>query len=222
VHLNVLRQIREARAPPSADFADTHRSNFWHARCANRSMNELSLRSDTRHCHTLTPRLQRAVRLLQLSSLDYVRELRETLARNPFLDTDDGNGDAVAEPAPFGSPWAPNPAERGSTPAMDERPASEPVAEHESAWDHDSWATSTSRRKVDSGDGPASPLEMMAAAPRLRDHLHGQANVLPLTERDRIVVQALIESLEDDGYLRVSLEDVAQASALSPLPTAAN
>ena len=52
-------------------------------------MNHLSIRPETRQTQTITPRLQRAVRLLQMSSLDYARELHEAAALNPFLDTDD-------------------------------------------------------------------------------------------------------------------------------------
>lgn len=187
-------------------------------------MGNLSLQSDTRQSQTLTPRLQQAVRLLQLSSLDYVRELHETAARNPFLDADDDNGEAVAESPSSERPWAGELAAHGSAPSVDERPRSEgPEAEREAerepAWEPDPWLPpSQSSRSSDSADGLPSPMEMVAADLCLREHLHGQANLLPLTRRDGMIVHALIESLDDDGYLRVGLDDVAQASALHPVP----
>ena len=59
---------------------------------------------------TLTPQLQQALRLLQLSSLEFEQEMREALDTNPFLEEeDDGAGRVagrigrryvVAEPAP--------------------------------------------------------------------------------------------------------------------------
>ena len=58
-------------------------------------MSHLSLRSEARQTQTLTRRLQHAVRLLQLSSLDYERELHETAARNPFLDAEDDQCDCL-------------------------------------------------------------------------------------------------------------------------------
>ena len=70
-----------------------------------RCMNHLSLRSETRQSQTLTPRLQHAVRLLQLSSLDYVRELHETALRNPFLDADEDNGEAIGDSSSVERPW---------------------------------------------------------------------------------------------------------------------
>ncbi len=189
-------------------------------------MGHLSLRSDARQSQTLTPRLQQAVRLLQLSSLDYVRELHETAARNPFLDTEEDNGEAVAEPSPSSplapssadSQWAGDLADRAVAPATDERSPNEPEPERDSVWERDPWTPGAGSRNVDSGDGSASPMEMTAADFGLREHLHGQANVLPLTGRDRTILHALIESLDDDGYLRVGLDDVAQASALEPPP----
>ena len=181
-------------------------------------MNHLSLRSETRQSQTLTPRLQQAVRLLQLSSLDYVRELHETALRNPFLDADEDNGEAIGDSSSVERPWVGELAERGSAPPGDERAQNEREPEQDAAWERDSWTPSAPSRNGDSGDGLASPTEMMAADVCLREHLHGQANVLPLPERDRTILHALIESLDDDGYLRVGLDDVAQASALDPPP----
>ena len=48
-------------------------------------MNYAQLRLEHRTQQTLSPRLQRAVRLLQMSSLDFAHELHDLLGRNPFL-----------------------------------------------------------------------------------------------------------------------------------------
>ena len=50
---------------------------------------------------------------------------------------------------------------------------------------------------------------MIAADVGLRQHLHGQINVLPLEQRDHALACAIVESLDDDGYLRVELEELA-------------
>src|SRR5437868_5817462 len=97
-------------------------------------MSQLSLQSETRQSQTLTPRLQQAVRLLQLSSLDYVRELHETAARNPFLDAEDDTGEAAAEPAPPEHPWNGDTALHEVVTLGDERP-SEPAPEREANWE---------------------------------------------------------------------------------------
>ncbi|MFG5409220.1 hypothetical protein ABXN37_15335 [Piscinibacter sakaiensis] len=60
----------------------------------------LDLRTDLRQHAAMSPRLQHAVRLLTLSSLDYAQELHQALDRNPFLEADEPQGlvDAPHEP----------------------------------------------------------------------------------------------------------------------------
>jgi RNA polymerase sigma-54 factor len=55
-------------------------------------VNSLDLRTEHRQTQTLSPRLQHAVRLLQMSSLDFAAMLRDTLGKNPFLEVDDIDG----------------------------------------------------------------------------------------------------------------------------------
>jgi RNA polymerase sigma-54 factor len=54
-------------------------------------MNSLAMRADRRQTQTLSPRLQHAVRLLQMSSLDFAALVREKLGMNPFLEGDEGD-----------------------------------------------------------------------------------------------------------------------------------
>jgi RNA polymerase sigma-54 factor len=179
-------------------------------------MSHLSLRSEARQTQTLTPRLQHAVRLLQMSSLDYERELHETAARNPFLDAEDGHCEAHAEPAQPAQTWAgDSPPRELPIVGPDEGAAREP--EHDAPWERDSWLHAMpSSHGGDSPDGGSNPMELMAAVEGLGEHLHRQANVLPLSERDRLILRTLIESLDDDGYLRLELGDIARAVDLVP------
>ncbi|RZL29891.1 MAG: RNA polymerase sigma-54 factor, partial [Rubrivivax sp.] len=62
-------------------------------------MTSLDIRTEHRQTQTLSPRLQHAVRLLQMSSLDFAAMLRETLGKNPFLEVEDGDGDGLQAPA---------------------------------------------------------------------------------------------------------------------------
>ena len=48
-------------------------------------MNAPVIRHEQRQHQTLTPRLQQAVRLLQLSSLDFAQEVNQAMGNNPFL-----------------------------------------------------------------------------------------------------------------------------------------
>ena len=56
-------------------------------------MNFPALRTTQKQLHTVTPRLQHAVRLLQLSSLDFAQEVHDAMGRNPFLEVEDGGHD---------------------------------------------------------------------------------------------------------------------------------
>src|SRR4029079_187576 len=53
-----------------------------------------TLQTRQRQQHTVTPRLQHAVRLLQLSSLDFAQEVHDAMGRNPFLEVEDSPPDA--------------------------------------------------------------------------------------------------------------------------------
>jgi len=58
------------------------------------SVLNLDVRAEHRQSQTLSPRLQHAVRLLQMSSLDFAAMVRDTLGKNPFLESDDDSDDA--------------------------------------------------------------------------------------------------------------------------------
>ena len=58
-------------------------------------MNAPAIRFETRQHQTLTPRLQHAVRLLQLSSMDFAQEVHDAMGKNPFLEIDESPGEDV-------------------------------------------------------------------------------------------------------------------------------
>lgn len=176
------------------------------------SLNHPALRLEHRQHQTLTPRLQQAVRLLQLSSLDFAQEVQQALDSNPFLEEDGDttipavkNSEDMA-PVDSASSWETTP----DVPA-DSTQASEP------SWEREGWtATVGTGGRQGGADGELDLVEMMAADVSLRDHLHSQINVMPLSERDHMLTALIIESLDDDGYLRVSLDEVLQMSELQP------
>jgi RNA polymerase sigma-54 factor len=61
----------------------------------------------------------------------------------------------------------------------------------------------------------------MAVEDSLNDHLHGQLNLLPLPARDLALARVVVESLDDDGYLRTPLEELIGLAGLDPQPTLA-
>ena len=71
----------------------------------------------------------------------------------------------------------------------------------------------------DGDDGTLAELDTMAVETSLSTHLHGQLNVLPLSPRDLVLARAIVESLDDDGYLRTPLEELIGVVALDPPAT---
>ena len=172
-------------------------------------------RLEHRQHQALTPRLQHAVRLLQLSSLDFAQEVQEAMGKNPFLEHDDSataDGAAAGSEAIGAAALSP-PAE---TVPVEPPPAADMAADM--TWERDSWQQAPARSSMSNGggDGDTAMMEMVAADVSLRDHLYSQVNVLPLSDRDRVFVGAIIESLDDDGYLRTGLDELAALSELEP------
>jgi RNA polymerase sigma-54 factor len=185
-----------------------------------------SLRQERRQQQTLSPRLQHAVRLLQMSSLDFAHELHELLARNPFLEpsaTDGEESDVAAVVQLTGL----DAAQLGDhvPPAADDTAVPDAPAFDEPAYggdgERDPWLADgpSSARRHDDGDFGA--LDMVCARPGLSAHLHGQLNLLPLPLRDLALAKVIVESLDDDGYLRQPLGELLEAGELDPPPTEA-
>jgi RNA polymerase sigma-54 factor len=150
---------------------------------------------------TLTPQLQQSIRLLQLSTLELNQELERVLQENPLLERDDDSREqavAVAETAAR---------------AADPEPATEAPATDDPAADTDGAEASALDDAPLPGyrdDGEDGERQQIAAeAPSLRAHLLSQIALTNLSGRDHQLVALLIDSLDDDGYLTQSLEEIA-------------
>ena len=160
-----------------------------------------ALRLERLQKQVATPRLQQAVRLLQLSSLDFALEVTALMGRNPFLELEAGESERGAE--------AEAEAEAGTDTETETETDAEIDSDGDSALQH-------AAALEPSDDGP----EQAAAAPGLRELLTRQAGWLRLSARDHGLLCALIESLDDDGYLRTGLDELALLTGLAPPPDA--
>ena len=165
-----------------------------------------SLQAQNRQQHTVTPRLQHAVRLLQLSSLDFAQEVQDAMGRNPFLEVEDSPHDVARVDSAAGGDDA--------DPRGIDLDAGSPMAD--APYERDSWQQTSSSVRQQNHEGDIGALDLIPADVGLRQHLHSQINVLPLDERDHALACAIVESLDDDGYLRISLDELSQASGMSP------
>lgn len=170
---------------------------------------------------TMTPQLQQAIRLLQLSTLDLQQEIQEALDSNPLLEVDEeqetGGNDADGQ-------------ENRSDAEVnhDQEPASSP--EEPDSWDEssneDGWTEqipaelATDSQWDDtfqhqSSPGPErdsdwDPGDNDSADDDLQDHLLWQLNLTPMSDSDRMVALALIDATDADGYLRTSTDEVLE------------
>lgn len=179
----------------------------------------------------LTPRLQQSVRLLQLSSLEFQRELRQALDSNPFLEPDEplsedpaniASGshesraatDAGGDVAP---PATAEPTDRyDSLTGADTVPST--VGDEALGTFAQDWSMHTAARHSGEGDD-VDPGAWAHAQPTMHEHLLDLLHLYPLGERDRAAAQIVIEALDDDGYLRESLTDLATAFPAEPTLT---
>lgn len=172
---------------------------------------------------TMTPQLQQAIRLLQLSTLDLQQEIQQALESNPMLETPEDEEQAEAQqengldhsetstersdPEPADTSW--DEVENGpdwasETEIPSDIPDDLPV---DTAWDdvYQS-APASSARNDDENDHDFetrnSPTET------LQDHLEWQLNLTPLSDRDRAIAYALMDSVDERGYLTSSIEDI--------------
>lgn len=156
---------------------------------------------------TLTPQLQQSIRLLQLSTLELNQELEQMLQDNPMLELENENPEFIpAETALNGSGDAP-PAE--SSPGEASTTESQPDADESAvSLDDTDWTDySGSNADDEDSDFHQSP----GANSTLREHLLNQLLLTPLPDRIKILASALIEDVNEDGFLTQSLEDIAES-----------
>lgn len=163
-------------------------------------MNVLKLTPRLAQTQNFSPRLQQAVRLLQMSTMNYAQELETAALDNPFLElVENANDEADAHPAPAAQEAA-------------DRTACHAEAEMEWAADVDRMSEGIrSGAERFASDEHSDALQRLPTPPSLRRHLHQQLGVLRLDRRERALADAVVDSLDDDGYLRTPLEELGEA-----------
>ena len=170
----------------------------------------------------LTPQLQQSIRLLQLSTLELNQEIEQMLEQNPFLEHDEEFASLeTAASLEFERQRNERQSSESEGPGSD-TPEADSGGGLESiesgATERDDWENGTEHDDFDgiretpsrqSDDDDFDPLERNTVAISLQDHLRQQLLGTRLSEADMVVVDILIESLNEDGYLADPLEDIA-------------
>jgi RNA polymerase sigma-54 factor len=151
---------------------------------------------------TLTPQLQQAIRLLQLSTLDMHQEVARLLEENPMLEVAE---ESATNPYPIES------SSKASTPNEEiEQKYSNSDDRGTDNFSSESadWNTGGGAMRSTDDEDESYP-EQAAEQASLRAHLHSQLTTSSLDGRDRKVVGLLIDALDENGYLAQDLEELA-------------
>jgi RNA polymerase sigma-54 factor len=151
---------------------------------------------------TLTPQLQQAIRLLQLSTQDMHQEVARLLEENPMLEAGD---EPVVTTFPADNTGN-SPSPSGDTP---EKSASDDTGADDYGNEPADWNTGSGVMRSADDEDDNYP-EQAAVQENLRAHLHNQLTISTLDDNDRKVVGMLIEALDENGYLAQDLQELAE------------
>ncbi|MBK9522562.1 MAG: RNA polymerase factor sigma-54 [Rhodocyclaceae bacterium] len=152
----------------------------------------------------LTPQLQQAIRLLQLSTLELNAEIEQALHDNPMLERIEA-GDPGYSPGQSGDQAAPETLDNPENGRNDD--ADSPFE----GLSDEGWGAEldTGSRPHDFNDEDMDSGRTQSASVTLTEHLTEQLGLTQLNSRDRTLVGFLIEALDGDGYLTQSLEELS-------------
>ena len=166
---------------------------------------------------TMTPQLQQAIRLLQLSSAELQTEIQDALESNMMLELDEEEEElppAPAEPVAEEAAETPEAEEAAAETAAEESrediPEDLPV---DTAWDDIYEGSPGIGRGTAPGVDARDFEDRDAKEDSLREHLLWQLNLTPTSDADRTIAAAIIDALDDDGYLSCSIEDIREVLA---------
>jgi RNA polymerase sigma-54 factor len=179
---------------------------------------------------TMTPQLQQAIRLLQLSTLDLQAEIQEALETNPLLEANEEGGSESAETEESWEETRVNGSESLNETDLSGAAADEDSVTREnldssvdlqstdmpedlpvdSNWDdvYDSVMPVSTAAAPAAADDNRGFENQSGGEESLQEHLLWQMNLTPFSETDRVIAEAIIDSINDDGYLSSSLEEI--------------
>ena len=166
----------------------------------------------------MTPQLQQAIRLLQLSTLDLQQEIQEALDSNPLLEVEEGHDEPQANGEDkSASESADNSANEANDASEPDLPDSSDVIEKseisseleiDTTWD-DVYSANTGSTGLALDDD--MPVYQGETTESLHDYLMWQLDLTPFSETDRTIALAIIDAVDDYGYLTLSPEEIHES-----------
>lgn len=147
---------------------------------------------------TMTPQLQQAIRLLQLPSLELQAHIRELLESNVMLEADeeaDATGTFEALGAGPNEQVAPEPAPESTVEVIEDSWSEQSAGPSDTPWNGD--------------DDERQQEYQDAAGQTLQEHLGWQLELATLSPRELSIGRAIVDAINDDGYLADPPEQLA-------------
>lgn len=150
----------------------------------------------------MTPQLQQAIRLLQLSTLELQQEIQQALESNPLLEQTDSHDEIDAH-------------EVSDSETLDTREALEQKDMPEelpldATWDEIYSAGTPSGTGTDYRDEEL-PIYQGETTQTLQDYLMWQVELTPFSDTDAAIATSIVDAVDTTGYLTVPLEDILES-----------
>lgn len=166
----------------------------------------------------MTPQLQQAIRLLQLSTLDLQQEIQEALDSNPMLEltetegnepeakTQESGGDEYQTQSSESESQTQDQSEQDLSASdwQQDIPNDLPV---DTSWD-DIYQPSSTPSSAASDSDDFDFESRRSATESLSDHLMWQLNLTPMTDRDMVIAMAIVDAVDTNGMLSVTAADI--------------
>ena len=162
----------------------------------------------------MTPQLQQAIRLLQLSTLDLQQEIHQALESNPMLELiegieEDENQATDAEANTESASQAADSPDNKTADNLDEEYWQNEIPkdlEVDSSWDDVYTNSPPPSQNFEADDFDFESRNSVEET--LQDHLLWQLNLTPMSESDEAIAMALIDAIDPNGWLTVDLESM--------------
>jgi RNA polymerase sigma-54 factor len=160
----------------------------------------------------MTPQLQQAIKLLQLSSVELAAYVEGEVEQNPLLERDEAAPDAP-EPPPVEAASTGEATHEEAVEAWHEVAGSDGEGNLDYAGDPDAWRTRGTRPD---GDDLPGIDQTLARPVTLREHLLAQLAEEIKDPIDRVIGAHLVDQIDESGYVTVPLDSVAQTMGCEP------
>ena len=151
---------------------------------------------------SMTPQLQQAIKLLQLSSLELQQEIQQVLCSNPLLELleegESADTETLDSPEPESETAELNLGDDWNETIPEELPV-------DARWD-DIYQTAAAPAGTPAETPDFESFHTVTES--IRDHLRWQLNLTQMSDVDRVIATAVIDAVDDNGFLTLSVDDI--------------